>query len=140
MLTAAVVLVLAAAPAAALSGEPLTTLAPLAGSAWRAEAIGGRAVLPQAVPTLRFEADGAINGHGGCNHFFGSIAAKDGGFATGDIGTTMMACPPPVMDQEQRFYQALAATRGIRLTAPGGTLELLDAAGTVVARFGRTTG
>jgi heat shock protein HslJ len=44
----------------------------------------------------------------------------------------MMACPPALAEQEQRFHAALAQVRGWRIA--NGLLHLTDEAGTTVIR------
>ena len=49
---------------------------------------------------------------------------------------TRRACPPAVMDQEQRFVAALAAARAYR--QEGDVLLLLDEGGRPLLRLSRT--
>jgi heat shock protein HslJ len=52
----------------------------------------------------------------------------------GPFASTMMACPEPLMEQEQRFLELLAQTKGFAIGADGG-LELRNDAGpTILAR------
>ena len=51
----------------------------------------------------------------------------------GGIGTTRMACAPALMDQEQKFLGALAATRTFRFEGP--YLRFYDAGGAELVRF-----
>jgi heat shock protein HslJ len=48
-------------------------------------------------------------------------------------GTTRMACPEPVMEQEQRYLEALGAVTAYR--SESATLSLLDAGGRVRVRL-----
>ncbi|WP_431271687.1 YbaY family lipoprotein [Dankookia sp. P2] len=112
----------------------------LAGSDWIAEDIGGRGVVDRVRSSLSFTADGPgggkVSGSGGCNRIAGSytLAGKTIGF--GQMISSMMACPPAVAEQEQRFLAALGATRRWRIT-PEGRLLLLDAEGHGLARLVR---
>jgi heat shock protein HslJ len=68
-------------------------------------------VLPNAVPTIDFDEDGLqIGGTTGCNSYFGSVALGPAdAIAFGQLGMTEMAClDDGVMDQEQRFLEALS--------------------------------
>jgi heat shock protein HslJ len=46
-----------------------------------------------------------------------------------------MACVPALMDQERRFFDALAATRTHRLDDPGYKLVFLGEDGALLVRF-----
>jgi heat shock protein HslJ len=57
-------------------------------------------------PTLNIEA-GKINGNGGCNRFFGTVAvdSESGSFTPSGVGSTKMACEN--MSVENNFLGAL---------------------------------
>lgn len=112
----------------------------LAGSDWRAEEIGGGPVLDRAQPTLAFADGGGVAGTGGCNRYFGSVTIAGDRIRFGDLGSTMMACPPAIMDQEQRFHAALKAAQRFRVDGPTGKLILLGADDKPEARFARIDG
>lgn len=101
--------------------------------AWIAEDIGGKGVVDRVRTTLELRADGSAGGSGGCNRFRGTFEFTRDTIRFGAIAGTMMACPPAVMDQEQRFYKALENARGWKKEQ--GKLLLLDGAGTAVARL-----
>ena len=83
----------------------------LTGTAWLAEEIEKQAVTEGVQSTLEFPEEGQIAGGGGCNRFHGPFTA-DSERLFGMLATTRKMCPPPQMDQETRFLQALAkATR-----------------------------
>lgn len=66
-------------------------------------------------PFIRFEADGRVFGHGGCNRFFGSYEISGGdGLRFGPLGATKMACIGPAMDFESGFFAALEKTVSFR--------------------------
>jgi heat shock protein HslJ len=106
--------------------------ASLAGTAWIAEDIDGGGVADRVRSTLAFERDGRIFGSGGCNRYFGTVKLSEDRLQLTPLGTTRMACPPAVMDQETRFLAALAATATFR---SDGKLLLLDQAGTTRVRL-----
>jgi heat shock protein HslJ len=82
---------------------------------------------------LRFD-DGRLSGSAGCNRLLGSYT-RDGASLklAPNMASTMMACPPPLMAQEQAVTRALAATAAYQLADAG--LMLLDAAGRPVLTF-----
>ena len=85
---------------------------------------------PAAVVTFE---DGGVGGTSGCNSFFGSYTLDGDLISIEQIGSTLMACPDPLMQQEQDFLAALSAAAGYAID--GETLQLLDAAGSAVATF-----
>ena len=108
------------APSVAPSGSAETTsLKKLAGVTWTLVSLGGEPV-PQGtrLPTIAF--DGArIAGLGGCNRYTGQIQeTAPGTIAVGPVASTKMACPPPAMDVEGRFFSALAQATQYRLAGP----------------------
>ncbi len=91
-----------------------TTEQSLSDTAWElisfTELDAARPLVDDTTITLTFGADGKVNGNAGCNVFNGSYAVDGVGLQFGaGFATTKMACPPPVMDQEQEFLAALAA-------------------------------
>jgi heat shock protein HslJ len=111
----------AAPPAAALDG-----------TAWVLTGLPGRALTGRATPTLQF-AQGRVSGTDGCNRYSGGYAQQGGGLEIGPLASTRMACEEEVMQQGRAVTDALAGARSFRID--GGTLELLAADGTVLARF-----
>ena len=110
---------------------------PLAGSQWLAEDIGGRGVMDMAQSTIRFDQQGRAAGNGGCNRYFGEYTLVDSNLSFGPIGSTRMACPESLMNQEQNFFAALEATRSYRLDALTDLLFFVDKSGADVLRFSR---
>jgi len=88
-----------------------TTGAEFAGIDWRPTSIAGESVPDDTDQFVRFEVDGSISGHGGCNRFFGALKSVDGGIEVGPLGATRMACPEPIMSREAAFLAAVQKTR-----------------------------
>ncbi|MDG4649940.1 META domain-containing protein [Roseibacterium sp. SDUM158017] len=82
----------------------------LTGREWLVEDIGGVPAIEGARPTLLFDAGGRVAGSGGCNRWFSGYELTGEGLSFGPAGTTMMACPDPLMEQERRFLDALGRT------------------------------
>jgi putative lipoprotein len=83
---------------------------------WIVAAIDGKDAVGQTKPTFRIEADGKVNGRGGCNGYGGAATLKDGQKITfGDMHATLMACEQSVMDQEMRFFAALKEVETFRI-------------------------
>jgi putative lipoprotein len=70
-------------------------------------------------------------GSGGCNRMSGGYEAGDGTLHFDRLISTQMACP--ALEIETAFFRALERTRHYRVS--GRTLELMDAAGNVLARL-----
>jgi heat shock protein HslJ len=73
-----------------------------------------------------------VSGSGGCNGMGGNYELEGERLKFGHMIRTMMACPHG-MDTENLFLAAL--DRVSRARVSGQRLELLDASGSVVARF-----
>ncbi len=107
--------------------------AELTGISWRLVSVGDEAVPAEAGLTIRFEVDGSIKGHGGCNGFFGSLQKSGSGIEVGPLGATRMACPEPIMNRETMFMNAVQKLRDFQ--SGGDGMSLLDEDGNVLAKF-----
>jgi heat shock protein HslJ len=84
-------------------------------------------------PHLVFHSEeGRVAGTGGCNQLSASFEMEGNSITFGLIASTMMACPDGE-DVDQALIVALEKTTSFRKTAHH--LELLDAEGSMVARF-----
>lgn len=106
-----------------------TVQASPAGS-WTVAALMGSPVAVPPESTLTLHPDGAVSGNGGCNRFTGTAAIDGEAIAFGPLAATRMACAPPAMEREQRYFEALEAAERWRLD--GGRLVLEGGSGTVV--------
>jgi putative lipoprotein len=120
---------------AAMGKELAAVQSPLIGTSWLAEDIGGRGVIDNAQTTITFDGEGRLAGSGGCNRYFGPVTIEGSAISFGDLGATRMACVPALMDQEQKFFDALAATRSYRFDDPGNKLVFLGENGAMLVRF-----
>jgi heat shock protein HslJ len=111
--------------------------AALMGTYWRAAEISGAPVAPQPQEQeahLVLTAEGKqASGSTGCNRFTGTFTQSGDSFRFSQIVSTKMACPPPLMAQEQAFLAALKATTAAHVAV--NTLELKDASGKVRMRL-----
>jgi len=93
-----------------------------------AEALADREV------TAEFNTDGQLGGSAGCNRYFASYTVDGSALTIGQAGSTMMACEPAeVMEQEAQFLAALTTAAGWHVE--GNQLHILDANGQTVALF-----
>jgi heat shock protein HslJ len=115
------------------TGPQPVVLASLEGTSWRAEEIDGAGVVEGVQATLIFDAGQKVAGLASCNRYFGTYRQTDDTLEIKPGGTTRMACPMVVMDQETIFLTALGAVRKAR--REGDTLNLLDDDGRVRMRL-----
>jgi heat shock protein HslJ len=66
------------------------------------------------------------NGNSGCNQYFGSYTTDGDTLNFGQLGSTMMGCEEPVMQQETSFLQSLGTAAFF--TVAGDTLTITTAA------------
>ncbi len=107
--------------------------AALTGINWRPITLGNEAIPEDSGIFVSFAVDGGIKGRGGCNNFFGSLEQTESGIEIGPLGVTRMACPPPIMNRETAFLEALQKTRDFQ--ANDESMRLLDDEGNVLAEF-----
>lgn len=107
-------------PPAAIAQTTATpeSIEQLAHTEWLLEDLGGRGVVDNVQTTIRFEEDDRITGSGGCNRYFADIEQEGDRLSIGTIGSTQMMCPPAIMDQEDRYFQALNSALTIWLDGP----------------------
>lgn len=87
-------------------------------------------VLPIAATelTASFAEDGKVSGASGCNTYAGSYTMDGEKITIGPLATTRMACPEPIMAQEQAFLAALASTAAYSMEAGQPVLHSADGA------------
>ncbi|MFC1968625.1 YbaY family lipoprotein [Chloroflexota bacterium] len=60
--------------------------------------------------------EGQFSGSAGCNRYFGGYATKGSSLSIpGPISATEMACPEPIMDQEQEYLKLLETTETFQI-------------------------
>ena len=84
----------------------------LAGTGWAlVDFETDRDVIPalvEAPATLDFSSDSRLSGRSGCNRYFASYSLNNDHLSIGSIGATRMLCSSAQMNQESRYFQALA--------------------------------
>jgi heat shock protein HslJ len=108
------------------------------GVAWHLVELNGGPVLPGVsgeVPSLLLDAaELRASGYTGVNRFSGAVKMDRKQLVFGALSTTKMAGPPELMKQETAYLGALGACATYSVASIA--LELADAKGVVVARFG----
>ena len=99
----------------------------LLGQAWQLFEIDGGAPVAGSAPSLQF-ADGRLSGSSGCNRFMGdyTLDRGKGTIRTGQMASTMMACPEPLMQQEDRYLRLLGRVSRYRVEGEVLTLSADD--------------
>ena len=77
--------------------------------------------------TLTFDAEGNVYGKASCNRFTGGFKLTGESLTVGPLATTMMACQPKLMEQEQKFLELLTQVQGFAIAGDGAlTLRAAD--------------
>ncbi len=121
-------LVLAAVPVRAQESVPAGL-----GGTWLAEDIAGKGVIDDLQTTLEIKPDGSYGGNGGCNTYRGKLKVQNGNIAFAPAAATRKMCAPAVMDQEQKFFDALGTVTSWKLE--NGILHLTGKDGAPALRL-----
>lgn len=92
-------------------------------------------VLPNTRLTLMFDLAKQLEGEGGCNDFSASYQIFDSELTIYDLIRTEIACQPDIMDQEQRYFDALLSAGQFEFT--GEDLRIWYGEGENVLSFNR---
>jgi len=88
---------------------------------WKLESYGDKGNLKPLVQnteiTIEFKSsEQKFSGSAGCNSYFGSYEiSKNELTIKPPIGSTMMACPGPIMDQEQKYLKQLETVKNFNI-------------------------
>jgi heat shock protein HslJ len=74
---------------------------------WRVVELDGAPLAPQSKITLDFGADGRLSGMASCNRYGAGYRLEGATLSFSRGFATQMACPPPIMQQERRFFDLL---------------------------------
>lgn len=105
------------------------------GRTWELTELEGSSLVEGTAIDLTITDDG-VAGSSGCNNYTGtaSLDIEDGALTFGpDLASTMMACDQPIMDQEQKYLDALARVTSYQMASE--ELLLKDSNDIVVAAF-----
>jgi heat shock protein HslJ len=83
--------------------------------------------------TALFRADGQVTGSSGCNQYTATYTATGSSIKVTPGMTTLMACAPAVMDQENSYLTLLSTTA--TYSQSGDTLLFYDSMGTLVLAY-----
>ncbi len=112
-----------------------TDKTPLLGQEWKIESIAGGGVIDNSHATLHFLANGRLAGSATCNRILGSYASEDNKqLRIEQVGSTMMACPEALMNQERKLLQLLPKVQRYRIDASGALVLETASGDAIVAR------
>ncbi|MDD0842472.1 META domain-containing protein [Pseudomonas sp. Gutcm_11s] len=95
---------------------------------YQVEWIGERPLIDRSHLTITLGEDGRAYGSAGCNHWFASYNREEDKLTFAQPGATRKMCAPALMEQEQRFLEALGQVQ--RWDVSGiGQLQLWPATG-----------
>lgn len=94
---------------------------------WVVEDIAGRGIIDSSHVVLEFLPDGRLAGSATCNRLLGSYEKDGHQLSLEPVGTTMMACPEALMNQERRLLDLLPKITRSRIDETGALiLETAD--------------
>lgn len=114
---------------AGCGGDPASLLR----GSWSIDQIAGEEVVVESQPTIDF-GDGQISGNGSCNRYFGSFALTGESIKISDLGSSMMACDQPLMQQETLLLSILRETSRFDIDSDGRLVLHSISGKSVVAR------
>ena len=117
---------------ATLSGCAMYDTGPQAelGDAWVIEYISGKPVIDYSPAFMEFDNMDKVSGNASCNAFTGTYVLNGSSLSISKVATTRKMCPDALMEQEQRFVEALGEIT--RVESVQGLLELKNASGQTV--------
>ena len=96
----------------------------LIGPAWQVTALGQAELVEPERLSLNFITPGRVAGSSGCNRLVGGFTLIGEGLQFGAMGSTLMACPEPLMEQERRMLDALEQVTRFDISEDGA-LQLI---------------
>ncbi len=100
-------------------GEPAALLQ---GGEWTVDDLAGKAPVKDSTITLTFGADGSLSGSSSCNRLVTSYALTGESLTIKQGAGTMMACEPPILEQETAFLGLLAQVNSFSVADDGALL------------------
>lgn len=95
---------------------------PRIGTVWTLVSLDGAPLVPGTTITAEFRPGGKIGGTSGCNSYNASYDLRGSSITIGPVMGTLMACPEPIMSQEQAYVGLLQ--RAARFAIEGDSLVL----------------
>ncbi|WP_115717899.1 META domain-containing protein [Gallaecimonas mangrovi] len=105
----------------------------LTGKTWQVEDINGAGIIDSSLVSLSLNSEGRLVGKASCNNFYGSFSASGDNFEVQGLASTQKMCTPALMDQEQKFLQALTDARHFAFTNKGALILFGPGGGSIKA-------
>jgi heat shock protein HslJ len=96
---------------AGCGGDPASLLQ----GKWTVRKIDGRPAVKEPKISLNFGTESQLTGSASCNRYFGSYALSAENLTISELGSSMMMCDGPIMDQETQFLGILREVRGFEI-------------------------
>jgi heat shock protein HslJ/membrane-bound inhibitor of C-type lysozyme len=109
----------------------------LQGPEWIVEELNGVGIPEESRGTLHFSLDGRVTGKSFCNSYGGSYALTGESLTFGQLVSTMMACSPPIMEQEEAFSDLLGNVRRFEISGGDALILHTNDSRTIKARRSR---
>jgi heat shock protein HslJ len=106
------------------------TAAALAGTTFVSTAVTGHELVEGTTLTLGFPEMGKLTAAAGCNSYFGDFDVTDGKLDVGQLGGTLIGCPPELQQQDEWMAAFLGSEPEIALD--GDTLTLTGTDTTII--------
>lgn len=106
-------------------------------TAWKLEDLGGIDVIDDAEATLEFPEEGKAAGRGTCNRFFATVTVTGDAIRFSGIGSTRMACPEALANQETNYLKALERAESFVIEGDNLAIHTRDLPAPLL--FSRTT-
>lgn len=84
--------------------------------------------------SLQFLPDGRLAGNASCNRLIDSFTRDGEKLAVTPAGTTMMMCPPALMEQERRLLELLPEIKSYKIDGSGALILQTSEGETIKAR------
>jgi heat shock protein HslJ len=101
---------------------------------WRVEDIRGAGVIDNSPATLLFGPDSRLSGNATCNRLIASYTVVGSKLTISPAGTTMMACPPALMDQERKLVDLLGEVSSYSIDRTGVLVLITTSGDKLIAR------
>lgn len=97
----------------------------LVGKTWTLRSIVARDYSDDPARTLKFAADGTVEGFGGCNGFTGTYSLSNDTIEFGPLAATHKSCGPGLDESEYTYLTFLGRVVRLEIEAEAGELVLL---------------
>lgn len=118
---------------AGAAAAPIGSTLPLDGE-WTVRQIAGETLAGPKLVTLNFNSGGRMGGAGPCNTYGGRWQMENGKLKVDQLLSTMMACPPPIGEQERAFHAILQSLDSAAIDGEGALVLTAVDGRRIVAR------